>query len=110
MFTAKLVWQPGPQQGIGEGNAYLRNCQQRLEILDREMYSAGPIVRGHTYKHLMAGLSAYFMMRTGLLWWPGSMLPIDPRCPFEDCGRDWEWAQIRRLTRANDYIGPGDGS
>ena len=30
------------------------------------------------------------------------MLPIDPGVPFEDCGRDWEWAEIRRLTRAND--------
>jgi Ceramidase len=33
-----------------------------LEILDREVYAEGGLVSGHTLKHLMAGLSAYFVL------------------------------------------------
>jgi hypothetical protein len=33
-----------------------------LEILDRQIYAEGRIVSGHTLKHLVAGLSAYFVL------------------------------------------------
>lgn len=33
-----------------------------LEIFDREIYAEGRLVSGHTLKHLVAGLSAYFVL------------------------------------------------
>lgn len=33
-----------------------------LEILDKEVYTGGGFVSGHTLKHLVAGLSAYFVL------------------------------------------------
>jgi hypothetical protein len=33
-----------------------------LEMLDRQVYSQGGLVSGHTLKHLVAGLGAYFIL------------------------------------------------
>jgi hypothetical protein len=34
-----------------------------FEIYDREIYSAGEAISGHTIKHLVAAYAAYFVLR-----------------------------------------------
>jgi len=38
------------------------NVAKLLELLDGQVYAQGGIVSGHTLKHLVAGLGAYFVL------------------------------------------------
>ena len=56
-----------PRLGIPEAQIYmtivLYVIAKIVEMLDREIYSLGQMISGHTLKHLFAGLAVYWIFR-----------------------------------------------